>query len=122
MIEPSVCADVIPSWSAMTRELSGVQVAGEDTLIYCGPGGRILGVLRLQRSWHRTGFLIRVHQRHQRHQRKGIATALLRDALQRWPDINLRRERYTEAGAAWVNAYIRDARGDSGSKPGRKTC
>lgn len=42
---------------------------------------------------------------HPKHQRKGIASALLTEAMKRW-DINLDQQRYTEAGEQFIRAFI----------------
>jgi len=41
-----------------------------------------------------------------RHRRRGIASRLLVAALERWP-LDIDHERYTPAGAAFINAWRR---------------
>jgi ribosomal protein S18 acetylase RimI-like enzyme len=38
--------------------------------------------------------------------RQGIATQLAREALKRWPDLDLFTQQYTEDGAAFVNRFL----------------
>jgi ribosomal protein S18 acetylase RimI-like enzyme len=42
--------------------------------------------------------------------RQGIATQLAREALRRWPDLDLFTQQYTEDGAAFVNRFLEKQR------------
>jgi len=43
---------------------------------------------------------------HPRRQRRGIGSALVREALRRWPEIDPERQTYTPEGAALANAVL----------------
>lgn len=45
---------------------------------------------------------------HPQHRREGIGTALLREALRRWPDIDLTAQRYSREGWALAETLLED--------------
>lgn len=107
MIVPSIRADSIPSWLTRYRECAtwlspgiGPQIVG-DCILWRSKQGRLVGIL--SRDLH-NGFLVHVAPSHRR---QGIASRLLDEALNHWP-LAIAEERYTEAGAAWINSWLRN--------------
>lgn len=104
---PTVSPDALPRWSWLQRQYPEVGLpglsAGEDHVLWRNGSGRVVGVLELRL---RRRFLVVVDPRYRR---RGVATRLLREALERWPEIDVKRERYTEAGAAWITAFVRSS-------------
>lgn len=92
----------LPSWSWLRRQYHSAGAPGlsatSSAVLWRNRQGRIVGVLVRDGM----GFIVRVDRRYRR---QGIATRLLREALNRWP-LDLRSERYTADGAAWVTAFL----------------
>lgn len=86
----SILAGVRPSYKAQVAELVGI-------LNYY-PQGSPYG-----EEPHDTLTLVRPDRR-----REGIGTALLREALRRWPDIDLRAQAYTSAGWELARTLLED--------------
>ena len=106
MITPSLRPDSIISWATQYRDSAplaepgvGLQV-GTRWLLWRARTGRVVGCLTLDAV---RGFTVMVDPRHRR---RGIASRLLVAALERWP-LDIDHERYTPAGAAFINAWRR---------------
>lgn len=105
MFDASLSPGSVPRWAylaaryALDPSRPGVSLANRCTLVYRSRSGQPLGSLQRQGD---AGFLVVVDPRRRR---RGIASKLLREALHRWP-LDLGRERYTTAGAAFVNAFL----------------
>lgn len=112
MIPASLSAQAMPSWP-WTRGrypitgAPGLSAHAKNTLLlYRGRTGRLLGVLHICPARARgglPGFSIQVSPAYRR---KGVATKLLTRALELCPRLDLAGERYTTAGAAFVNAFL----------------
>jgi GNAT superfamily N-acetyltransferase len=78
-----------------------------DCLLYRDENGALQGILNhypFDNDWETKGnFNIWVAPGHFR---QGIGTALLGEAVSRW-DIDFHQQKYSEAGAALVNAFLR---------------
>ena len=74
-----------------------------DCLVWRNRAGRAVGVLSLDRNGKRLGFIVLVDPGYRL---RGIATKLLTEALRRWPELDIHNERYTQAGAAWISAFL----------------
>lgn len=102
---PTVSPDALPRWSWLRGQYPEVGIpglsAGEDHVLWRNGSGRVVGVLEIRL---RRRFMVVVDPRYRR---RGVATRLLREALGRWPEIDLKRERYTPNGAAWIQAFVR---------------
>jgi GNAT superfamily N-acetyltransferase len=81
-------------------------------LLYRSTKGEVVGILNYYDGhlkpnvWETAGNVnVWVHPDRQR---QGIATALLRRAKERWPEINLDQQRFTESGAALATRLRED--------------
>lgn len=98
----SLSPSSVPGWAALRREFGDAGAPGltigDSHIAYRTRMGRLVGILVVDDH----GFVVRVNHGYRR---RGIASRLLVEALCRWP-LDLVGERYTTAGAAWVNAYF----------------
>mgnify|MGYP001607236734 CR=1 FL=1 len=108
-VAASLSSESVPCWSHIrhrfprNRRLAGVtgRTSRYLELVYRSRHGKPLGVLQYQTGYR---FIVVVDPQARR---RGIATKLLRAALELW-SLDLRNERYTEEGAAWMNAFLED--------------
>jgi ribosomal protein S18 acetylase RimI-like enzyme len=80
-----------------------------DCLLYRNEAGELLGILnyysvdmaQLEKAGNVNIWI------HPEHQRQGIGTLLLDEADKRYGPLNFRQQRYTEAGVAFTERYLR---------------
>ena len=105
MIKPSI--HDIGSWPACLRRFDKEPAEASSFVFYLNRLGRVVGILETEVFKGRRGFTVHVAPRYRR---RGIATKLLHEALARWPDLDLTGERYTIAGAAWIDSFRKEIR------------
>ena len=82
-------------------------VARIDCLLHREPDGTLSGILNHYdgknplEELHAVNIWVRPDR-----QRQGIATALWKDAVRRWPEVTYDKQRYTESGLKWLMGLI----------------
>lgn len=118
-ITASIADDMMLSWESQARQypergepgigyFRGDLSDGDyvDCLLFRGPSGRVWGILNhypIDSYWekkHNANLWV-----HPQKRLRGIGTSLLKEALRRWPAINLSQQRYSEAGLKFIERF-----------------